>query len=771
MSKKKRGKAQKQSNGEPIGTSRSSRPGDYRFLTSPFSGVPDGEVASALRSLGEESDRAFQEAFRQLDEQTLAVDPIMLLSVFAYHDLTRLAGDPYRGDASTNRPQSDLELLQALILRHHRTAFNDRPVLWDGYRDIGGLLTEATTAFRSRQFARVDESSTGTERHRFAALEHMRLHTQVVRNWGHAEQVMRIVTELFAPLDSEIETIVGVRVGHLVQMWDKLAEVIQQQMTAHTEALAPAMSAKNIPAAAEAYHRTFTGLQSRTDDLIALAEERGLSLRQLRAMLHEHSNLSLPGIFTFTLDELRDLYPGPVTPEALGKVLNGWALSFGDLASHDPHRFFLSNPVWRQPLIRLADCTYFVPIAGLFFSFCIELMESLAKSSSALMDRYTKRRAAYLEEKVAALFAAALPKAQLYRGSQWVDPTTGKQMESDLLVVMDAIALVVEAKSGRVTDPARRGAQDRIAHTIDEIVVAPSEQSSRFASFLATHPRLHRFSTKSGQVNTVDTANIHRFGRLSISLDWLGDLQGHWPELRRAGFVPATADIAATLTLADLEIVLDILESPSERLHYLLRRSEFEEHVDYIGDEMDVLGFYLDTGFNIGESEFDGTGFFLTGQSQPIDAYYVTSGEKRKAPKPHRRRSKWWRDLVQRVEDRHPPRWIELGYIMHNVAYADQLAIEERFRRVQDNLRRNWRPGPQSECVSVLIGPPQRRDAFVVFACKRANRNQRKNMIEAIVGDSRIWEEAERAVVVGVDLDAPEYPYSLIALVAESDRS
>jgi len=63
------------------------------------------------------------------------------------------------------------------------------------------------------------------------------------------------------------------------------------------------------------------------------------------------------------------------------------------------------------------------------------------------------------------------------------------------------------------------------------------------------------------------------------------------------------------MLLADLEIVFDILPSTAHKIHYLRRREDLETNLSYKGDELDLLGFYLASGFNIGEAEFSGAAF------------------------------------------------------------------------------------------------------------------------------------------------------------------
>lgn len=78
-----------------------------------------------------------------------------------------------------------------------------------------------------------------------------------------------------------------------------------------------------------------------------------------------------------------------------------------------------------------------------------------------------------------------------------------------------------------------------------------------------------------------------------------------------------------SLSLFDLLVVLEILDHPSDVLHYLSRRSELERSRFLVGDELDLLGFYLQTGFNVGPTEFDAepSGLRVVGLSDAIDTY------------------------------------------------------------------------------------------------------------------------------------------------------
>src|SRR5262249_4858116 len=145
---------------------------------------------------------------------------------------------------------------------------------------------------------------------------------------------------------------------------------------------------------------------------------------------------------------------------------------------------FLDNPVWVRPLIQVGPREFFWPMPELFHSFGIEMLESLIQSDEKLLKRYQDRiRPNYLEDEVAHLCKHAFPGSDVYRGLLWQD-ANGREGETDVLVLFDAIALIIECKSGRISKPGRRGAPERLQTEIRKLIEDAAKQSERFGEFL-----------------------------------------------------------------------------------------------------------------------------------------------------------------------------------------------------------------------------------------------------------------------------------------------
>ena len=140
----------------------------------------------------------------------------------------------------------------------------------------------------------------------------------------------------------------------------------------------------------------------------------------------------------------------------------------------------------------------------------------------------------------------------------------------------------------------------------------------------------------------------------------------------------ALEDLSYTLSLFDLMVILEMLDHPSEVLHYLKRRAEIEKGEFLAGEETDLLGFYLRTGFNLGEAEFEpGQLMQIFGLSDAIDTYHYRLEGGLEAEKPRMRRTDWWEQLLTTIESRRVFRWTELGLALCNVAYEEQREFEQ----------------------------------------------------------------------------------------------
>ncbi|MEG4224544.1 hypothetical protein QUA35_01185 [Microcoleus sp. N9_B2] len=742
----------------------------YHKIPSLSEGITQNERVESIKKLGRNFEQKFNTSFEILQKRIFQVEPCSLLSFFAYYDLTTSPGINREWAEKNPILQHHVEFLQGLLLQHSQDLFDFRPARPQDFVESRQLVQDVTLGFKMKSLSLADPSTT-IEHQKFMAIERVRADTQAVRNWGYPQQVKRIVSDLFSSLDDTIEQKIGVRVVCLVEMWFKILDVVESRINQHRNLVMPALRAKNIETAIKEYYQAFPDLTSSPEDLSAFVQEKDLTLDGLRAIIFSQSDLRLKHIYTLTLDTFVDAYPKAVAPEALKNVLDAWSLSFGDLSDWNPEHLFLGNPVWQKPLIKLEVGTYFCPVITLFLNYFIDIMEAIIKPHPEIYRKYEERRGKFLEQEIYQLFQKAFPSAKVYQGSEWFDPTTKQTFETDLLVLLDSYLLVVEAKSGRVTEATKRGAFESLKNIVKKLIVEPSIQSKRFSDYLIKNPGLHQLKTRKGELNEVDCSKVREVVRLSITLESLGTLFCRSTDLKKAGLIASDLEMSPTICLADLEIIFEVLEGSCEKLHYLVRRAEFEKNADYIGDEIDLLAFYLDTGFNIGNAEFTQQGLSLVGLSNIFDPFFMKELPKSETPKPQRKLTRWWRSIIQHIESRQSERWTEVGCVLLNFTHDDQTKFEEGFKRIKKIVHKFWQlPDHNNTCILTNEIVPE-RGAVVGFAYKRIDREKRNRTMENALDEAMSISPVSRVVVIGVDVEQNDYPYSVVGRHLSEDEN
>jgi hypothetical protein len=768
MTKKRRQKRQpKRKRRKPTTTSMSSRPlVTFGPMVPPE--ISQEDIGRFIREMSARALADFPHLLERLDAQMAALDPVLLLTTLGRQSMVIPLGTMPPEELSTSPAfQPHVELLQAMALRR---AYRAGPpaLAADAMETLAAVLEELSRAFAMKRMATLDPGAPDEARHRSMVLEGLRVQTQAIRNWSYPQQVRRTITDLFRPIDDTILERLGVRVSNLAEMWDKAAELFEQRFNTVLSSLRPVFEATRVEAAVKAYCEAFPDIKTPPAALLDTFREVGASLDQAKQLLAAHVNLRLVEIHRFTVADWSGCYPGDVEPAVLQRVLDQWSHAFGDLAEANPEHFFMNNPVWTRPLIRVGAGDYVCPHLGLSTSFAMELMEHILAGDSDLLKRYADRRAKYLEERVAELMGQAVPGATIHRDVLWPDPDQPSTIwENDILVVIDSLLLIVECKAGRLTAPARRGGEARVEHSVEELIAGPARQAKRFEDFLRAHPGPHLFRTKAGEEVRIDTAALSEIASVSITLDQLGTLGARWTALREAGFIEETEEAAPTIALSDLEVILEILETPAERLHYLSRRADFERATTYTGDELDLLAFYLHTGFNLRGVNVEDTNVMIWNMSRELDPYFMQESVHRgrsRVRKPRRTLTKWWREILAQLDARHTPGWLAISLILLDFPIDAQTSFEDTFRRSTTRLKREWFTIPEGQITFAMSGNVGgRRSGVGALLFRRLTRDERHERVRRALGRLGDMTNTDHIVLIGQDVIQPAYPYGLIA--------
>jgi hypothetical protein len=620
------------------------------------------ELRQQISAEVERARREFDTDVTSFERLLQGTDPRLLLAYLSFYRLTTSERRIRAHEPETEFSQHHVELVQAFCLRQPLETFEHAPPDGEALANVSDAVQSLVSASVLRRLPVSAEDGSFAERQ----LEFVRLHTLGVRNWGQPFQVERLFEGLFAPLEADIRSSLGVSISALTKMAFAALALVEGRISDHLKLFRPVLRAASLEIAAKKLLEAkpmLRPLEARLSSLVCRAGSGDMDDDPM--WLLPYTEPYLYDIYSFTLDELVALYPEAVEPSSLKAVLDSWSFQFGDLGDSEPEQIFLANPIWTAPLIRLPD-RYLWPIVPLFQSFAFELVEKLLSNDSVLLERYRNRRGRFLELEVEAQLARALPQARLMRRAHWRD-SSDCDHENDIVGALGGTLVVAECKSGHVDAAARRGAPS-LSEELRKTVVDAARQANALVGELGARQSPLVLHSDSGSF-VVDPAATDRFQRMIVTLELLGPWS-RISDLQRAGLVPIDLDAPASISLADLQVIVELLEGPSQFLHYLEWRQRWE-NLHAIYDEHDLLACYQIQRDVVGHLDLQHHQN-ITHLSARLEPYFVDRWFHRNTEPPRVRLTAWWRTAIAKLEVARPRHWSRLTSALLDFDYADQ---------------------------------------------------------------------------------------------------
>lgn len=728
------------------------------FEVSPdfFEGSTKEKRLEVIRRVASDAEETFQREFFRLNDWFQHYDALHLLAFCSFYFLTRPEGVDPEIKGHLDFYGHYLEILQAFSLMQDRS-FASKPL----GQEAGALLDLMGSIGHAMQWRGMGDLIDFTEeqiQQRFV-LQGIRTQTSGVRNWGYLGHMCEVGQSLGDTVRSEFIDLHGTDPVKVMEALFNLAKASEGRVNEHLGKVRSFYQRRSVQEVAASYVDAFPDVADfDADQLFQMA---GRKLASLKAVLALHSDLLLSDIFTFTLDDIAAAYGEGANREYLGRLFDELSMSFGELRDQNKEYIILDNPVWKKPFIKIASETYFSAVIGIMPHYFLGIFEALVSKDSELEEKYRSRKARYLEEKLETLFVESFPSGKIHRGSMW-DDGAGGNGENNLTAIVGSVALVVEAKSGLISPPAGRGAPDRFQRTVQELIEDPAEQANRFISVLKSLQEPHAFPTKGGPKNTIDVSQVRHYIPITITLEQFGSVS-NLRSLVESGITTKTlSELAPVISLTDMMVIFEILELQSEKLHFLARRREIDANLNWHGDELDVLGFYLAHGLNIGEAEFSGEHVYeLLMYSKSFDLYYEGLVSGVSVPKPELALTQRWKDMLTRLEQGPVENWLDASILLLNVPFQDQIKLERKLDILSRQVRRGKTKQPHN-AVILLAGPPQRRFFLAFYAYTRTDRKTRNEEIQGFL-DLPEAKDSRGAICVAVDIDETRFPYSVLA--------
>lgn len=425
----------------------------------------------------------------------------------------------------------------------------------------------------------------------------IRMRTIFYRNVFHSDDAADIVPSLVSRMDAAAESRLGYRMSDFAKaMFSIFAEV--------GERLSERIAREAVLREGVAVDGIVTGMLENSawaQRLWRLAESCRLPLERRGWAGFQLAEMLCMPLFIFSRRDLLAQFGEPVT-----QALFSRSLALGSLSDEQLSRVYLTNPIWEHPFIKLDPDTLFLPLPVLIISFPFMIIEALIGSDTTLNRAYAAARTLYLEEDVERIIRRSLPSAAVYRGVNWIDPDTKVKYEHDVVAVLGMQVLIFEAKSGKLAAAARRGGLKSIRTNFENLFIEPGRQASRLEALLASRREDVTLVDKSGEPVRFERSGpsvVHKFG---VCIEQFASITSSRRLFRDMELLRSDEEWAPILTLGELRMISDWLDTEVSFLHYLTRRATADDVLDFIADEQDLLSMYLMNGFSLDSRALEG---------------------------------------------------------------------------------------------------------------------------------------------------------------------
>lgn len=735
----------------------------FTKVSNPFEGMSQDQRAQALAQIRNGAQKNYQNALQDIFRVCTTHNPLALLSNLVFYGLTAGVGDDgvSKKDGDSIVHQFQIELFQAIALKINKASRANLPFDADIFQETIDGLKNLSDAKSIMDFSE-DHAIDGDEKKAINLVRQVvKGNTRAVRNWGYSAQIRNISKEIYAEFDLMVKDKYGFTCTGAISIFEHLIsklEIVVNKRVDFYKSLANLQDKTQILAT---YAARLNIPLSEVPDFNNFSTQEDFPVMSLVLLLMTHDDLSLFEKFKFSPSEIaQELGMDHLQVQA---IFDNFSLPLDQTLETDIEEIFLSNPVWTRPIIKLNDQVYFCAIPQTFFSFVIPSLESFISKIDA--ERLSKSRSVYLENKIREIICRRFPQSKTVSGLEW--KKDGRLYETDLITFIDSHAVILEAKSGKITESALKGALGRIKKHITQLFIDPGIQSARFKDHLEALIKDQILDPELVKKIPIDLQSIRKIIRISVSLEDFGSLQSNLTDLKGTGWFPNGFTPCPTFNLADFETIFDFLEHPVQILHYFEARHNIENLLDYRGDELDLLGLYISTLFNLGSVGKD-THLSISGMSSEIDRYYMSREIGVHIEKPQPKISKLFKDIFRQLEDRKPLRWTEIGVILNYFSPDDQVGMESRLGSLKRNVLKNWKKTGHLNSV-VCIPPKNSQFALCYVMYKEADKENRDYYVKNGVAKSLEHKHVKYCLVVAKNIDSEELAYDMIGLFLGSN--
>ena len=394
-----------------------------------------------------------------------------------------------------------------------------------------------------------------------------------------------------------------------------------------------------------------------------------------------------------------EITPTKKVPVELLKLLNS---SFGDNSSFATLK---QCPAWPtndsiihgRPLIENNGKFYcFSP--QVLFRNIVNILEGWIqdKDDSYYQSTYQNKRAEYLENKALEYLKNILPGAEIFRNLFYSITENGvkKWPETDGLILYDENLFIIEAKAGKYSTSAKRGSLEKTKQDVTKLIDSAYKQALRTKQYINDTPE-PVFEYKDGSIAVIlkDKEKYKNIYLFNITLQNLAQLSTRLNSLKSFNLIEGK-EWPWSVFINDLRIISELIEFPSEFLHFLQRRIKVNDYPQfYTTDELDFLMFYFREGLYFEDGILQNLDRYIpNAYTEDLDKYYdYIAGRVSSGKKPRLRISEEYKNIITELESAGKDRFTKVTTILLGFDSKTQRAVLNNLKKIQEISKRDDR--------------------------------------------------------------------------------
>lgn len=310
------------------------------------------------------------------------------------------------------------------------------------------------------------------------------------------------------------------------------------------------------------------------------------------------------------------------------RILDSLSMDFGDNSTFLAESEFKGSimnghSIFEKPFVKYGGKYYcftpMIPHRNLFL-----IAEKLMMRNGAYYERNFRQnknpisRDVYIESKVKSVLKSFLPDVTFYSSVHYkiVEEGVKKNPELDILGVSDKAVFIIEVKAHELSYKDRvrlDGAKDKFKASVAEAC----KQCCRSVDFIngSTEPS---FGTQQGEVLIDKTKPIYK---IAVTFQHYSSLLGQMDKLVAASLMEERFRDVWVVSLFDLMVIADFVESEDEFLSYLDMRKIINTNHSTFHDELDLLSQFLNE--DLADKVKPNKPMMIIGGSSDIDEEYA----------------------------------------------------------------------------------------------------------------------------------------------------